>query len=80
MSRSLESTGGRRSVVWLGVLAPPALLFLYLAGIGPAVWLVARYPEMEPAYRAFYDPLDWICDTVPGLRDVLLWWCSFWVE
>ena len=63
--RSSERRVGAGAIVAAMVLS----LALYAASVGPAFWLLNRYPSVGlfKAMGVVYAPLDWVCARVPGL-------------
>ena len=65
------------------VLMLVVLPVLYVAGLGPAVWLHEHggvSPNVKRAIEVVYLPLDLICDASPPVSDTLAWYIRLWVE
>jgi len=73
MSERDEKRGGSGCAIGL-VLALLFLPVLYVLGIGPASWIVDRFPGSHDFLSAIYRPLDVIADRCEPLDDLLTWY------
>jgi len=68
--RSSERRVGAGAIVAAIVLS----LAIYAASVGPAFWLLNRYPSVGlfKAVGVVYAPLNWVCKQIPGLTTAKL--------
>lgn len=72
-----QTTRHHKGWIVFGVMAP----MCYVLSSGPVMWLFNRQPttefledEIKPIIIAFYQPLNWVCDYLPRLGNLLCWY------
>ena len=73
MSEREKKSGGAGCAIGL-VLVGLFLPLLYVLSVGPASWIVDRYPRSHDFLTAIYRPLDVIADHCEPLDDLLTWY------
>jgi hypothetical protein len=76
---SKQSGGGAilASILLLVVVLLPAL---YVASLGPAVWLLDHHLVSPQPVLVIYWPLEMLAQESPAARDVLTWYADFFRE
>ncbi len=73
-----EAARPRHSILGPAVTALVVLPLLYVAGLGPAVWIADRAPVVEPLIATAYAPLERVAERHPRLADALFRYASWW--
>ena len=76
-----ERSGVRRWVARIGGVVA-MLPVLYVLGVGPVAWSLARqgYPQAQnDAMEAFYSPLITLHDNYAPIGDALDWYIDLWL-
>ena len=81
-SRGSGINDDRKKILWPWVVAVLiGLPVLYVASLGPLVWLITRdlLPEWSAPFMNVYTaPLNWAVQS-QTVRDLYIWYTSFWV-
>ncbi len=62
---------------WITVIV--LLPIMYVLSIGPAWWLLSRYPAIEQSITAFYYPLLLLMESNDWLEPIMARYLSWWV-
>ena len=73
-----EFVRGRATHAWvLGSGCVLVSLAFYVLSVGPAAWLIGRYPGLADAFEVIYAPVEWLHENTilkEPLRDYVDLW------